>query len=105
MSNYGWTNEEGEPIMSGEAWRFEQQLDMDSQADYYADHFYDDGYYDEPDEDRYDECPSCKGEFSFDTQTSACDDCGFEDSDDGYVAEDQFLDSYMEDRISTMYEG
>jgi hypothetical protein len=29
MSNYGWTNEDGEPIMDGAAWRFEQQLDMD----------------------------------------------------------------------------
>ncbi len=41
MSNYGWTNEDGEPIMDGAAWRFEQQLDMDAQADYEADHFYD----------------------------------------------------------------
>lgn len=45
---YSWQNEDGEPIMSGEAWRFEQQLDMDSQADYYEDHFYD--FDPEPDE-------------------------------------------------------
>lgn len=38
---YSWQNEDGEPIMDGAAWRFEQQLDMDSAADYYEDHFYD----------------------------------------------------------------
>jgi hypothetical protein len=27
---YGWTNEAGEPIMSGEAYRFEQQLDLEN---------------------------------------------------------------------------
>ncbi len=97
---YSWQNEAGEPIMDGAAWRFEQQLDMDSAADYYEDHFYDN----EPDEERYDECPDCEGEFSFDTQTGKCDDCGFEDSDDGYVQEDQWLDSYMEDRLTTMFE-
>lgn len=33
MTTYGWTNEAGEPIMDGAAWRFEQQLDMDSVYD------------------------------------------------------------------------
>lgn len=42
MTTYGWTNDAGEPIMDGAAYRFEQQLDMESAADYYTDHFYDD---------------------------------------------------------------
>lgn len=55
MTN-SWMNEDGEPIMDGAAWRFEQQLDLDSQDDYMADRFYDnDG---EPDctEDPEDDC-------------------------------------------------
>lgn len=46
---YGWTNEDGEPIMDGVAYRFEQQLDYDSmfdEGDYYD--RIDRGYYDEP---------------------------------------------------------
>jgi hypothetical protein len=54
MSNYGWTNADGEPIMDGAAYRFEQQLD----AEYAQERFYDDYYaaddFDEP-EDDYDE--------------------------------------------------
>ncbi len=102
MSNYGWTNEDGEPIMSGEAWRFEQQLDMDSQDDYLTDHF----YYNEPSDD-YDECDSCGGEYSMNLATGLCEDCGagIDGEPDPCVMEDQWLDSYMEDRISTMYEG
>ena len=40
---YSWQNEEGEPIMSGEAWRFEQQLDYDSAMERWGDgsEFYD----------------------------------------------------------------
>lgn len=37
-------NEAGEPMMSGEAFRFEQQLDMQAQDDWDAG--YDDDYYD-----------------------------------------------------------
>ena len=51
MTHYGWTNEDGEPIMDGAAYRFEQQLDLDSRDDYYADHFYDGDY------DEGEECP------------------------------------------------
>lgn len=99
MTQYGWTNEDGEPIMSGEAWRFEQQLNEDSRADYYADHFYDDR------DDEGEECPDC-GDFAMDTQSGECDSCGYvmgdEPEPDGM--EDQFLDSYMEDRITEMYQ-
>lgn len=110
MSNYGWTNEEGEPIMSGEAYRFEQQLDADSRDDYYADHFYDDDGEEEL-------CDECQSDTWDDTRDGAylCDACcaAYDEgdaNDDGgqdapYVQEDQWLDSYMEDRISTMYEG
>jgi hypothetical protein len=79
MTN-SWMNEDGEPIMDGAAWRFEQQLDMDSADDYYADHFYDDeDYYDDDEEED-------------------------EDDEDFDPIEDQWLDSYMEDRLTTMYE-
>lgn len=40
MSNYGWTNEDGEPIMDGAAYRFEQALD----AQYAEERAYDDFY-------------------------------------------------------------
>lgn len=59
MSNYGWTNEEGEPVMDGAAYRFEQQLDMDSRDDYMADHFYDDDFEEECPEDH--DCEACDG--------------------------------------------
>ena len=38
---YGFTNDAGEPIMSGEAYRFEQQLDADSAAERFDDDYYD----------------------------------------------------------------
>ena len=104
MTQYGWTNEDGEPIMDGAAWRFEQQLDMDSRDDYYADHFYDN----EPDPDLYDECENCPDGW-VDLSTGVCGDCGvnggvsLEDYAD--AMEDHWLDSYMEDRMTTMYEG
>lgn len=65
MTN-SWMNEDGEPIMDGAAWRFEQQLDLDSQADYYEDHFYDN----EPDEDECEpghgccDCDLTRGEWA-----------------------------------------
>jgi hypothetical protein len=66
MSNYGWTNEEGEPIMDGAAYRFEQQLDMESAEQRYLD---DDEFFG-PDDDEHsydfddlneDEVPWCYG--------------------------------------------
>lgn len=48
MTN-SWMNEDGEPIMDGAAWRFEQQLDLDSAHERYEDDFY----------SRYDDEPSC----------------------------------------------
>lgn len=42
-------NEMGEPLMSGEAWRFEQALDAESADD--PDRFYDDQYDDSDDPD------------------------------------------------------
>lgn len=57
MSNYGWTNEEGEPIMDGAAYRFEQQLDMESDsydAGWRQRMAWDDDYYaGMPDEDEH----------------------------------------------------
>lgn len=57
---YSWQNDAGEPIMSGEAWRFEQQLDLDAQADYEADRFYDE-WPDEPECEEDHACDSCEG--------------------------------------------
>ncbi|HWV45629.1 MAG TPA: hypothetical protein VN039_06360, partial [Nitrospira sp.] len=54
MSDY--QNEAGEWLMDGAAMRFEQQLDMEAQADYYADTFYEDAYDEQPD-DGYDDEP------------------------------------------------
>jgi hypothetical protein len=99
MTN-SWTNEEGEPIMDGAAWRFEQQLDMDAQADYDADHFYDN----EPPEGWFD-CDVCGSADSVDPEDGVCADCGADSDDEPPAMEDQWLDCYMEDRISTMYEG
>ncbi len=56
---YSWMNEDGEPIMDGAAWRFEQALD----SEYANERAYAD--YDEPD---YDECDEC-GEYSVHTTT------------------------------------
>lgn len=69
-------NEDGEPIMDGAAWRFEQQLDMDSRDDYMADTFYDsDG---EPDctDDPEDDCHD--GWSWTSAGTAECDWCGLE---------------------------
>jgi len=52
-------NEDGEPIMDGAAWRFEQQLDLDSAHERYEDDFY--SRYDEPDAD---ECEHDGTEYS-----------------------------------------
>ncbi len=54
---YGYTNEAGEPIMDGAAYRFEQELDAQYAQERYLDEFdegYDRNYFDEdlfPDED------------------------------------------------------
>lgn len=37
---YGWTNEAGEPIMDGAAYRFEQELDAQSAAERFEEDFY-----------------------------------------------------------------
>lgn len=80
MSNYGYTNDQGEPIMDGAAYRFEQQLDMDSMADYYADRFYDDDGY--PDEIDPDDCDHGDGTYLGSADGDAtegdyeCDICG-----------------------------
>lgn len=37
MTNYGWQNEAGEPIMDGAAYRFEQVLDAQSAEERYLD--------------------------------------------------------------------
>lgn len=89
MSNYGWTNADGEPMMDGAAWRFEQQLDQDS---------YDDGWSDpmESDYDPFgDEFQACA--------SRTCDedfrDCGHEDDEsdpDDLGMEDAWLDGSYE---------
>jgi hypothetical protein len=96
MTQYGWTNEEGEPIMDGAAYRFEQQLDMESAHERYMNAFYDDPYgdadehvydYDDVDENG---TPWCYG----------CDDyarCGdFEDHDTSWTNGNPYADAAME---------
>jgi hypothetical protein len=125
MTN-SWMNEDGEPIMDGAAWRFEQQLDADSRDDYYADRFYDDEpeYMDpatcsHPDVDYRGwtaECRACETDGIRIVNSWPIDGVWDETTEDfilwpaqapaeeGPVMEDQWLDSYMEDRISSMYE-
>lgn len=51
-------------------------------------------------EDEGEECPEC-GDFGLDVQSGECAFCGYVMGDEPeYVAEDQFLDSYMEDFMS-----
>lgn len=50
---YGWTNEAGEPIMDGAAYRFEQELDFQSAQERFYD--MDDNDYWDNDPDDYDE--------------------------------------------------
>lgn len=52
MSNYGYTNEYGEPIMDGAAYRYEQYLDSTYEPD--PDDFYD--RWDEPEDVDPSEC-------------------------------------------------
>jgi hypothetical protein len=84
-------NEDGEPIMDGAAWRFECALDDQAADEARMD--YDDAFY----ANYPDECPDCGDD--------ECEgDCQDEDDDEPFVMEDQWLDSYMEDRMTTMFE-
>ncbi len=47
MTYYGWTNSDGEPIMDGAAYRFEQQLDDEYAQQRFEEEFYQ-NYSDEP---------------------------------------------------------
>jgi hypothetical protein len=96
MSNYGWTNEAGEPIMDGAAYRFEQQLDMESAHERYLD---DDEFFGDDEPSHYD--------FDWDDLDSTgmpwcygCDDYahhGVADDDEPFVMEDQWLDGSYEE--------
>lgn len=121
MSNY--FNEAGEPLMDGSAMRYEMYLDSTYEPD--PDAFYDravdeDYYYDNPHL-----CPHSDKTYRARDGIVVCDLCDSEigtwekgpdgwpiehltvddndDVDEPYVMEDQWLDSYMEDRISEMY--
>lgn len=83
MSNYGWTNADGEPIMSGEAYRFEQALD---EQDAYERQAFDEDFY----ADYPDECGGCGAD---DPDDCTCD----EDDDEPFVMEDQWLDGSYEE--------
>lgn len=98
MSN--WMNEAGEPYMTAAQLRFEAELDEQSAYERQYDDFYDRDDYDEGEE-----CPDC-GDYGLDTQSGECAFCGYVMAEDeGPVMEDQWLDSYMEDRMTTMFEG
>jgi hypothetical protein len=94
MSNY--YNEAGEPLMDGAAMRYEMYIDSMYEPD-------PDEYYDSYDEGDYDECPNCDDE-GMDPQSGECAYCGYTMGDEPDVPEDQWLDSYMEDRLTTMFE-
>jgi hypothetical protein len=100
MSEY--KNEAGEWLMDGAAIRFEQQLD----AEYAEQRYLDDDYYYRDDEDA-----DCDPDYDLDlhnghawcwTHDQNLDVC--EGENEPTPMEDQWLDSYMEDRITTMFE-
>lgn len=78
----GWTNEAGEPIMDGAAWRFEQELDAQSAAERFEESWYED--FDECDEDH--QCEDCG---------RCVDACVCDDRDD--EPEDAWLDGSYEE--------
>lgn len=116
MTN-SWMNADGEPIMDGAAWRFEQQLDMDSAHERYEDDFY--AY--EPDEVDPETCDHADKSWSTNYDSNEisnvqCDICftvavtwvngedgpesiAWEPADeaDFYVPEDQWLDGSYEE--------
>lgn len=78
--------------MDGAAYRFEQQLDMDSRDDYYADRFYDDDQYPE-----YIDPEDCThGNVNFSGRTAECQDC---ESDGLVVVSVDFGETEVEDFI------
>lgn len=83
MTNYGWTNEEGEPIMDGAAYRFEQALD----AEYAEQRYMDDNDYNPWDEGEDYECPDCGLD---------ADECECPEVDYVPEAEDAWLDGSWE---------
>jgi hypothetical protein len=100
MSNYA--NEAGEPYMTAAQLNFEAALD--EQSAYERQFDYD--YADDPEW----ECETACGEYADDKVNGRwlCQTCineGVEPDDDDFVMEDQHLDGYWEDRLSTMYEG
>ena len=116
MSNYGYTNADGEPIMDGAAYRYEQYLDSTYEPD--PDDFY--AHEDEildPSECSHGDLDYPEGEvwcYGCDSQVGIWqhrDADGWpiatffdqSDHEDAEPMEDQWLDSYMEDRISEMY--
>ena len=84
MSNYGWTNADGEPIMDGAAYRFEQELDAQSAYERQFDDFYDN----EPDE-------YCEGDAD-DCPFGGCVECDG-DMSEPMPMEDQWLDGSYEE--------
>lgn len=122
MSNY--FNEAGEPLMDGAAMRYEMYLDSTYEPDPYDDY---DSWDNEPEEIDPAVCTHGNVDYSDGGRTAECQDCftvalvvvytdfnetevedfiawpNFPESDEGPVMEDQWLDGYMEDRLSTMY--
>jgi hypothetical protein len=101
MTN-SWMNADGEPIMDGAAWRFEQQLDLDMERERFMEPW--DDFYDNEPADEWEECGVCpKG--VIDPDDGLCVDCGAhmdavdenDDMDEPFVMEDQWLDGSYEE--------
>jgi hypothetical protein len=72
---HSWQNEEGEPIMDGAAWRFEQQLDADLAAERLRDEWENERWADYEPDITPDNCPQ-GGNFTYlDGGIVRCDDC------------------------------
>lgn len=75
---YGWTNNDGEPIMDGAAYRFEQSLDFQSAQERFYDMDDNDYWDNEPDDNEWIDPDVCehKGDKSFPQGAGMkCDDC------------------------------
>ena len=122
MSNY--FNEAGEPLMDGSAMRYEMYLDSTYEPEFDPYDHYEDGDIDPDDCDHADGTYLGSSDGDVTEGDYECDLCGSIEGrwvldEDGWpqrvldtatpvaqdepVLEDQWLDSYMEDRISEMY--
>lgn len=95
MTN-SWMNEDGEPIMDGAAWRFEQQLDAEAAEERLEIEYMDAWQDDAPCESDPDDCDGADLDGNNDG-TWECHWCGKEWGAPAALMEDQWLDGSYEE--------